>query len=572
MRGITTGGGPLPNGRGSDNPPEHVCRDTRFIGPGVEPERTPPRLVLEHPSMQAKNATRPRLIILATVLAAAPILAVSQFNSHARVDEFDSWLFAYYGRQMVNGLTLYADLWDNKPPGIFWMNAMGSWLSGGSLVGIRVLCALAVCGSAAVVFDGAKRLYGWSAAGIATVLASLFLNVWPYHVGCNRPSTFFVLTELTCVALYFAAMTGAKRPRTWLITAGVCGALGACLKQTALAATAAIVVHTVYLCIRYHISFGEVVRRMLWLAVGWLAVLLPVTVATLLTADAALAWNAVVGFNWAYFAPGGGSEIVPGFFALEQHVRVLGLPVVLALATLLQPLLRWLVGGTVERDDDAIGTRPAGLLFYLWTWMGFGVYLALIGPHQRWHYFGVALPPLVMLSAHGVYLLLRSGRRIGGTKPAYHVVVGVVWIGYMLVFPMHSQIVEAGKQHYHRYVASPDPNYVATVEAIRRGTSAGEAIFVFGYGPHLYWEVDRPPAIRYIGTEKAGQLGEFGQPIFDEITTLLAEASPKAIVVYCDDSVRSALVVGLDTAHADEWLTTNYTRAAGTKDVWIRND
>ncbi len=523
---------------------------------------------------QSQRATKPAVIILATVLASLPILAVSQFIAHARVDEFDAWLFAYYGREMLDGRTLYADLWDNKPPGIFWVNALGLGLSGRSLAGVWVLCALATCGAAALVFAATKRLYGWSAAGIATVLAALYLNVWLYHVGCNRPSTFFVPTELACFALYCLVLTGAKRPRTVLFAAGVCGGLGVCFKQTAIAMSAAVALHTLYLGVRRQLGSKEVVSRLVLFGAGGCVTVALATVAVLLTADPKLAWNAVVGFNRLYFAPEAGSSVVPRFFAVEQHIRVLGLPVILALATIVQPLLRRWVGRARAKDDDPIGMRPLGLLFLLWVWMLCGIYLALVGPHRRMHYFGIALPPLVMLSAHGVYLLLRSGRRIRQTQPTYHVVVGVLWFGYMVIFPLHQQVVEAGKQHFHRFAEVPNRAYAETLAAVRRLTGPEDTIFVFGYGPKLYWDADRPSAIRYIGTEKAGQLREQGQPLFEEITALLMEADPKAIIVHPKHFQGSPFVKGLDTARVEAWVRANYNllQDEPSKDLWIRRE
>ena len=114
---------------------------------------------------------------------------------------------------------------------------------------------------------------------------------------------------------------------------------------------------------------------------------------------------------------------------------------------------------------------------------------------------------------------------------------------------------------------------MATVEAIHRYTRRDETIFVFGYGPKLYWDADRPPAIRYIGTEKAGQLGPHGQAVFDEITTLLTEARPKAVVVHPDHFKRSPLIKGLDTSAMEAWLRANYDPPGGGRPakLWIRH-
>ncbi len=131
-------------------------------------------------------------IALGTALACLPLLALAQFTSHIRADEFDAWLFAYYGKQIAGGLTLYEQLWDNKPPGIFWINAWVMWLSGGSLTGVVVLSSATAAATCAVFYALAKRLYGPWAAACGTVMAALYLYQQLFHVGCNRPSTFFV--------------------------------------------------------------------------------------------------------------------------------------------------------------------------------------------------------------------------------------------------------------------------------------------------------------------------------------------------------------------------------------------
>ena len=156
--------------------------------------------------MNETSRTQPAVAVLATVLICLPLLGASQVLAHIRVDEFDAWLFAYYGKQLTHGRVLYEQLWDNKPPGIFWVNAVGLWLTGGSLVGPIALCAAAVVAAWVTFLAVARRLYGLGPACVAAVMAAVFLNQQYFHVGCNRPNTFFVLTELAAFLLYVRAM------------------------------------------------------------------------------------------------------------------------------------------------------------------------------------------------------------------------------------------------------------------------------------------------------------------------------------------------------------------------------
>jgi hypothetical protein len=525
--------------------------------------------------IQAKPKTPTYVLALTTILICLPILALSQFIAHARVDEFDAWLFACYGRELLGGATLYADVWDNKPPGIFWINALGLWLSGGSLTGIWALCGLAVLATAIVYFFACRRLYGGSTAWIATVPACLYLNVWHYHVGCNRPETFLVLTELACVWLYCRAVTGSRHQRAMMLLAGVCGGLGLCMKQSALAASAAVGAHLVYLAIRGKVPWRDAIYRAGLFATGWCAAVVASSAGVLATSDAHWAWDAVVAFNAAYFAPGAGASLMPPVAWMEDHLRAMGLPLILAAATLLQPLLRrWLGGAADDGPDDPDARRPDGLLVLLWTWLIAAVYFAAMGPHQRPPYLAVALPPLVLLMGHGVYLLLRSGRSITKTSPSYHVVVGVLWFLFMLHWPAWMQVDMAARQYYHRFLAAPDPGDMARLAAIKRHSGPNDAMFAFGYAPEMYWRAKRKPAIRYIGTEKVEQLGSFGQPLLDDIVVLLKEAKP-AIILYNELGFANvAKARHWDISALSSWIHAHYGPAPDedASDVWLRRN
>lgn len=511
------------------------------------------------PDLCDRNARHPSsaVIIAATALVSAPIIALSQFISHARIDEYDKWLFAYYGRRLLDGAELYSDLWDNKPPGIFWVNAVGLWLGGDSQIGVYALCVLAVCATAVVFFIASRQLYGAPVAGIATCLAVLYLNDWRFHVGCNRPNTFFVLTELACFALYCRAIVASSNVNRTLFVAGMCGAIGVCFKQTALAATLAVLLHTALLAVTGHINWQAAVRRALWFAAGWIAPVGLVIILLILTADAGWAWHAIVTFNRLYFLPGAGSAVVPYLSWVEEHLRAFGLPLVLATATLVHAAFTLRRRQKPGHSESAPQGQPPALLALLWIWMLVSIYLAAVGPHQRAPYLAVALPPLVSLAAYAVQLLIASGRT-SERKPAFFVIVGVVWFAYMIVPALFGQIDMAARQHYHAYDAPPDLAVQRNLDAITAVTAPGDSIFVFGYDPQLYWQAGRANAIRYIGTEKVHQLADNGQPLFDEIVADLKRARPKAILLDATSSSKSATIGQLDVSDFDRWLHAEY--------------
>jgi 4-amino-4-deoxy-L-arabinose transferase-like glycosyltransferase len=84
------------------------------------------------------------ILITAMVLLILPIVTLSQLAAHNRVDVVDDQMFGYFGWRIAHGATVYEDVWDNKPPGIYWINALGFLIGGDSYAGVIFLCALAV--------------------------------------------------------------------------------------------------------------------------------------------------------------------------------------------------------------------------------------------------------------------------------------------------------------------------------------------------------------------------------------------------------------------------------------------
>jgi hypothetical protein len=116
----------------------------------------------------------------------------------------------------------------------------------------------------------------------------------------------------------------------------------------------------------------------------------------------------------------------------------------------------------------------------------------------------------------------------------------------------------AARQYHHAYSAPPDVVQESYLGAIAANTQPGDAIFVFGYDPQLYWRTERTNAIRYIGTEKVDQLAENGQPLFDEIVTDLTQARPRVILFDAPQIAKSPTVGRLNVTAFDTWLRAEY--------------
>jgi len=473
---------------------------------------------------------RPNLSGMVALIISLPLIALSQFIAHARIDDIDAWFFLHYGRELLSGATLYADLWDIKPPGIFWLNALGLGVSGGSPIGVQALCTLAVIGTAVLFYRGARQTYGPTTAAIGMVFAAMYVNLWTIHVGGNRPATFLILTELGCMVLYLKTITEPWPSNRRLFWVGVVGGLGLWFKQTAFAAPAAIFIHLLITQPGHRITHTNRWRKVSSFVTGYASSVAILLIIIALTSEPKWAWDAIVGFNQNYFAPGIATSFTPSFGWMLPHTRGMGLLLLLAAATLAHP-----VCGIVQRRSTLADRRPLEterqppVLLLYWLWMLIAIYLSAIGPHNRPMYIAVALPPLVMLATHGVALLINSGWHQQGHAPPFYVLVGVLWFAYMLWTPLQMQLDFALRQ-YHWSARPTDPNLIAMVETIQRYAPPDEAIFADGYAPEIYWRANRRQAIRYLGTEKIVQLQQLGQPLMDETTRCLISAQPRLIL------------------------------------------
>jgi len=504
-------------------------------------------------------------------------LTISLFAALARTDDIDSFLYAYYAKRMLAGQRLYADLWDNKPPGVFWADALGLLISGGRFFGIAIVCSAAAVGSAVMFFLTARRLYGVRVAAIGVVMASLYLFLRDYHVGSNRPSTFYVFFELCVMALYVHAIARQDRRLRLLFIAGLCAVAAIMCHQTAFSAAATIAVHQVYLTLSGKQKTRDLLRHAASLLAGCGMGVIAVVLMLWSTSDFSYAWHGIVTSNLGYFVRPGKSDLLPEMFQWEDHLRVLGLPLILAAGALLYEVGRRVRPGDFEvaKHGSSSGGNVPGVFALVVTWFPIAVYLALVGPSKRMMYFGVALAPLVLLATHGVWLLMRE--RGNGPRPRFSVIVAVLWFGFMMVPGVRHQWDGAQTAYVQRFDDRSVPRHQFIVETIHRYTGPDDSIYMWGYLPAAYWYADRPLAQRYIVTTLIDQWLGRAQPYVDAVISDLRRDPPKAIVL---DRGELRTIEAPPENHPirygdfGRWLREHYfiPDDCKSKDVWIRKD
>ncbi|HRQ22420.1 MAG TPA: glycosyltransferase family 39 protein, partial [Anaerolineales bacterium] len=99
-------------------------------------------------------------------------LANPLFDKPAR----DGGFFMYAGSQILDGKIPYRDVWDSKGPAIFYINALGLWLGGGSRWGVWLAEFLCIFGMFALLLRFISNRWGIGAALFGMTLAGLGLR------------------------------------------------------------------------------------------------------------------------------------------------------------------------------------------------------------------------------------------------------------------------------------------------------------------------------------------------------------------------------------------------------------
>lgn len=129
-------------------------------------------------------------------------LANPLFDKPAR----DGGFFMYAGSQILDGKIPYQDFWDSKGPAIFYTNALGLWLGGGSRWGVWLVEFLCIFGMFAVLLHALTKRWGMGAALFGTTLAGLGLRVT--LGGGNYTEEYALLFNAAGIILFLSMMDG----------------------------------------------------------------------------------------------------------------------------------------------------------------------------------------------------------------------------------------------------------------------------------------------------------------------------------------------------------------------------
>ncbi len=485
------------------------------------------------------------VLLLSMLLFVTPVLVLSQITAHLRTDVVDDQMFGYFGWRIAHGAVPYLDVWDNKPPGVYWINALGMLLGLDSYAGVIALCAAALVLAHVFFFCICASVYHRDVAVVGTIFAGFYLGNSYYQAGTNRTETFLVACELAAMLTYVRSCTHDRNWR-WLLAGGLAG-LAFLFKQVGLAAWGCMGLHTIALVLAGDLAWRAGLRRCLLLLAG---AALPLALAAALLAwqgalDAAL--FATFGFNRAYMATGDTNltNTVANRIRLQfELLPVLKMPLLAAAAAAIHAGLWWL--RPIFRPREILkplqALRPTCprymLLFGMWFVVA--LYGALISPHAFRHYIIPALPPLLLFAIYLVNVLRAEFGLLAAMQRRIWVVGVFVLLGYLTLDALYLHISEVGRVWIERVQPDAHKGFVSAEweivgERVAANTQPGDLIQCWGYQPGVYLVARRINASRFATMEKIGQVRDGARFIKEEILQSVLSKRPALLVMSASD-------------------------------------
>ncbi|MEJ2571392.1 MAG: glycosyltransferase family 39 protein [Anaerolineales bacterium] len=145
----------------------------------------------------------------------------------------DSGIFAYGAEQMLDGKLLYRDVWDHKPPAVFYVNALAILIGGSTPWSIWWLGVVWVAMVSIAFFFLLRLLTGqvYAAVGALILLASILYPA--FYLDGNFSEVYSLLPQLLILFVAYAYFRSSKKK--WIFILGLLTAIIMLFKQTYIA-------------------------------------------------------------------------------------------------------------------------------------------------------------------------------------------------------------------------------------------------------------------------------------------------------------------------------------------------
>jgi len=450
------------------------------------------------------------LPIFISILGA--IFALFPSNPHnMTLPSRDSGVFLYVGWRFLNGDVPYRDVWDHKPPLIYFVDALGITLTPDSLWGVWFLQFLFIFFTFFFVYRLIDQEFGiYAALAGSIILTSGLLTILEKG---NVTEEYALVFQAFAFLLFVSAWRQdfPLRASFWI---GLIGGLAFNFKQTTIGIW---ITYGLFLLVIRLLQRRFPLKDLLSLAAGWLvpSVLLSIYLAS----QNAFAdfWDQAFLYNFAYVGKHEGiRRLIPVFikgFAYLQNGWVLYLAV-----------LGWLAGfGYVLLKRNAFREIHPLVLIALVN-LPIEVLLITISGRSILHYYLTPLPVMAILAGTLVYTVPFLTGRISSLNSQNI----QRWIPRLvLILVLIGQVAQI--RNYSGYVqALRDNDYAPVIDYVAKNTQENDQVLLIGAESVVNFLARREAPTRYVYQYPLALLGR--RPMFEEYFNEILANKPTLII------------------------------------------
>jgi 4-amino-4-deoxy-L-arabinose transferase-like glycosyltransferase len=347
----------------------------------------------------------------------------------------DSGVFLYVGWRILNGEIPYLHIWDHKPPLIFYLNALGLWLTGGSKWGVWLIELAALLLAAGLGFKLVKRIFGTTAAvvSLSLWLASLTLVI----EGGNLTTEYTLPLQFACLWLV-ARLDEPKHETRQLFAIGLLCGLIFWTKQSLTGIAGAI---ALYLTISrsYARQWHRLGRDLVMLTAGFAIPTIGIVAYFATHGALTQLWSAAFAYNFVYTS--NGLHHLLRYLTIQTRFVVTGL-LPLALIGYAAALWMWLTRAIFFRNHrtllsvSLIGLPLEMLLFN-------------VSGRAYLHYTMALLPWLAIFAGMGVYVIMHHWPKV----KAYEGIIAGTSIVLLAMSLLARSLTSGGQTAYSQATA-----------------------------------------------------------------------------------------------------------------------
>ena len=183
-----------------------------------------------HRQLSASVSGRPaggvsllRIVSLLAWVWVLVLVSLGVWAAYWAVLRDDHYQLIYLGQRILDGGRLYLDCWENKPPGIAWINAVVVGVAGGRQLGAWIAPGVAAVVALLVVARAVAGILGRVAAVGMLFVAAVLMTMRMHDAPSINPDSYCAVFALVAVALFAVALgvrPGARRG-AWALLAGL---------------------------------------------------------------------------------------------------------------------------------------------------------------------------------------------------------------------------------------------------------------------------------------------------------------------------------------------------------------